>query len=219
LQRSTISGATADEIIQNFTAHIKTFPESPRNNAVARMLVISLTHGKDEQQSIDVLQQLTENELEQVAEAATARIKQLEQMLELKKEPLELRFAAVDGREFDLADYRGKVVLVDFWATWCGPCVAGMPEIIELYNTRHEQGFEIVGISFDSDKEALEKYVSENDIPWVQFFDGKGWDNEYGRQYGINAIPTMWLVGRNGKVVDFSARMNVAEKVKQLLEE
>jgi thiol-disulfide isomerase/thioredoxin len=219
LQRATMSGASVDETVENFTVHLKTFPDSPRNNAVARILVMMLTRGQDEQQSIDSLQKLTESDLEQLANAATARIEQLEQMLELKKEPIELKFAAVDGREFDIADYRGKVVLIDFWATWCGPCVAGMPEIIELYKTHHEQGFEIVGISFDSDKEALEKFVSENDMPWVQFFDGKSWDNEYGRQYGINAIPTMWLVGRDGKVVDFSARMNVAEKVKQLVEE
>jgi thiol-disulfide isomerase/thioredoxin len=140
-------------------------------------------------------------------------------LLELKKEPMELKFTAVDGREFDIADYRGKVVLIDFWATWCGPCIAGMPELIDLHKKHHEAGLEIVGISFDRDKEALEKFVADNEMPWVQYFDGKTWDNDYGRKYRIRAIPTMWLVGRDGKVVDFSARMNLAEKVEKLLSE
>jgi thiol-disulfide isomerase/thioredoxin len=219
LQRLIMTGLSGDELINTATEHIQAFPDSPRNRAVAQMLIHSLTRGQEEQESIGALQKLTESEITQLAEAANERIQQLEMMLELKKEPLKLTFTAVDGRAFDIEEYRGKVVLVDFWATWCGPCVAGMPELIDLYKTHHEQGFEIVGISFDSDKESLEKFVAEHEMPWVQFFDGKSWDNEYGRLYGIRAIPTMWLIGRDGKVVDFAARMNLSEKVEQLLEE
>jgi thiol-disulfide isomerase/thioredoxin len=219
LQRAMSGGASSDKLISAATAYIKAFPDSPRNSAVAQMLVFFLTRGQDEQQSIETLRTLAENEVSQVADAARVRIEQLELLLRLKEEPLELKFTTLDGQQFDIADYRGKVVLIDFWATWCGPCVAGMPELIELYKTQHDQGLEIVGISFDSDKQALEKFVAEHEMPWVQFFDGKGWDNEYGRQFGIRAIPTMWLIGRDGKVVDFSARTGLTEKVQQLVDE
>jgi thiol-disulfide isomerase/thioredoxin len=213
-------GKTGDELVKLATEHIKNFPDSPRNNAVAQMLMMVLTRGQDEQQSIDALRKLSRNgDVPILVEAANARIEQLETLLQLKQEPIELKFTALDGREFNIEEYRGKVVLIDFWATWCGPCIAGMPELIDLHKKHHEAGLEIVGISFDRDKESLEKYVAENEMPWVQYFDGKTWDNDYGRKYGIRAIPTMWLVGRDGKVVDFSARMGLAEKVEKLLTE
>src|SRR5439155_17368912 len=74
---------------------------------------------------------------------------------DLAKKPLDLKFTAVDGKEFDLAKLRGKVVLVDFWATWCGPCRMEMPHVIDAYKKLHEKGFEIVGISLDSSKDKL----------------------------------------------------------------
>jgi thiol-disulfide isomerase/thioredoxin len=132
---------------------------------------------------------------------------------------LELKFTAVDGRDFDLAELRGKVVLIDFWATWCGPCVAGLPELIELRKEHGDKGFEIVGISFDNDKAALENFVAERKMPWAQFFDGNGWENTYGLQYGISAIPAMWLIDREGKVVDLNARTKLGEKIERLLDE
>jgi thiol-disulfide isomerase/thioredoxin len=220
LQLAMRDGKTGDELIKVATEHINNFPDSPRNNAVSQMLLIVLTRGMDEEKSIEELRKLSQDgDVPILVEAANARIEQLEMLLELKAEPIELKFTAVDGRDFDIEEYRGKVVLIDFWATWCGPCIAGMPELIDLHKKHHEAGLEIVGISFDRDKEALEKFVAENEMPWVQYFDGKTWDNDYGRKYGIRAIPTMWLVGRDGKVVDFSARMGLAEKVEKLLSE
>jgi thiol-disulfide isomerase/thioredoxin len=219
-QMALRDGTAGEQLTKLAIDHVNNFPDSPRNSAVAQMLMMGLTSGMDEQQSIDALRSLSQKgDLPILAEAADARIEQLEKLLQLKKEPMELTFTAVDGREFDIEEYRGKVVLIDFWATWCGPCIAGMPELIDLHKKHHEAGFEIVGISFDRDKEALEKFVADHEMPWVQYFDGKTWDNDYGRKYGIRAIPTMWLVGRDGKVVDFSARMGLAEKVEKLLAE
>jgi thiol-disulfide isomerase/thioredoxin len=219
-QMALRDSTAGDELMKRAVEHVKNFPDSPRNNAVAQMLMMIITRGLDEEQSIEALRKISQNgDVPILAEAADARIEQLEKLLELKKEPIELKFTAVDGREFDIADYRGKVVLIDFWATWCGPCVAGMPEVIDLHKKHHDAGLEIVGISFDSDKDALEKFVEEHEMPWVQYFDGKTWDNDYGRKYGIRAIPTMWLVGRDGKVVDFSARMGLPEKIEKLLSE
>src|SRR5438067_10175070 len=75
--------------------------------------------------------------------------------------PVDIKFTAVDGREVDLAKLKGKVVLIDFWATWCGPCMGEVPHVVEAYQKLHGKGFEIVGISFDKDKGALEKTTKE----------------------------------------------------------
>ncbi len=148
----------------------------------------------------------------------SAKIAEMEKLLTLKTTPMDLTFTDAAGKKFDLESYRGKVVLIDFWATWCGPCVAGLPEVIDQYKKYHDQGFEIVGISFDEDKTALEQFVKSNDMPWVQFFDGQGWGNKYGKEYSIHSIPRMWLVGRDGKVIDFNARTKLPQKISQLMQ-
>jgi thiol-disulfide isomerase/thioredoxin len=134
--------------------------------------------------------------------------------------PLAIKFTAVDGREVDLAKLKGKVVLVDFWATWCGPCVAEIPHVKEAFEKYHDKGFEIVGISFDreGDKEKLIKFTKDKGMTWPQYFDGKFWENEYGQQFNIHSIPAMWLVGKDGNLADVNAREDLSGKVAKLLE-
>ena len=109
-------------------------------------------------------------------------------------------------------------VLVDFWATWCPPCRAEVPSIVKAYKEYKDKGFEILGVSFDQDKAEFEKYIKENEMPWPQYFDGKGWENEIGPTYGIQSIPTMYLLDGEGKVVTTDLREGkLEEELKKLL--
>jgi peroxiredoxin len=133
--------------------------------------------------------------------------------------PLDLSFTALDGRQMALSQMKGKVILIDFWATWCAPCVAELPNVKAAYDRLHSRGFEVVGISFDNSRDALTKFIAEKGLAWPQYFDGKGWQNQLGRQYGIHGIPTMWLVDKKGVLRDLKANGLLEEKVEQLLEE
>ena len=133
--------------------------------------------------------------------------------------PLDIRFSALDGREVDLAKLRGKVVLVEFWSTTCGPCLAEMPAVKAAYQKLHGQGFEVVGISLDDKESALRHFIKEKDLPWPQHFDGKGWENLFAVRYGIFGIPTTWLVDKQGQLRDTNARFDLERRVTALLAE
>ncbi len=112
----------------------------------------------------------------------------------------ELKFTSLKAEEIDIAQYKGKVVLVDFWATWCGPCVSELPNVQNTYSNYHDDGFEIIGISLDKDRTRLEKFIEKNDLPWPQYFDGKGWKNKISTRFDIYSIPSTFLVDGEGIV-------------------
>jgi thiol-disulfide isomerase/thioredoxin len=115
-----------------------------------------------------------------------------------------------DGEEFDWEAYRGKVVLVDFWASWCGPCRGEVPNMKRNLASYGERGFDIVGVNLDNSLAACEKYVEQEELPWGNLMSDKdgqrGWDNPLATHYGISAIPTAILVDQEGKVVSLRAR-------------
>lgn len=127
---------------------------------------------------------------------------------------LELKVTAIDGSEIDLSRLRGKVVLLDFWATWCGPCLREFPNVLATYNKYHAKGFEIVGISLDQDKESLARFIAATGVPWPQYFDQT---KEISQRFGIEEIPTMWLLSKQGLVVNLNAREDLPANVGKLL--
>jgi len=138
--------------------------------------------------------------------------------LSLPGHPMEIRGTLLNGKPFDQKSLAGKVVLVDFWATWCGPCVAEIPNVLEQYEKYHKDGFEVVGISLDQEREALEKFVDEQKLPWPILFEepkGDGWQHPLATFYGISGIPTVVLIGRDGNVITLDAR---GEKLGQRLD-
>jgi peroxiredoxin len=107
----------------------------------------------------------------------------------------------VDGKPLSAAKYKGKVVLIDFWATWCMPCVQELPNVRKVYEDYHAKGFEIIGISLDSDQKKLRAFTKDQKMTWQQYYDGKGWENKLAVQYGVHAIPATYLIDGEGKVI------------------
>ncbi|KAF1079683.1 MAG: hypothetical protein GQF41_3998 [Candidatus Rifleibacterium amylolyticum] len=118
----------------------------------------------------------------------------------------------IDGKDLNLARFKGKVLLVDFWATWCPPCRAEVGPLVSVYNKYKDKGFEIVGISFDKERADFDAFVKENKMDWPHYFDGKHWENEVGPTYGIQSIPTMYLLDGEGKVISTDLRDGKLEK-------
>ena len=129
-------------------------------------------------------------------------------------QPVGIKFTSVDGREVDLAKLHGKVVLIDFWATWCPPCRGEVPHVVEAYKKFHDKGFEIIGISLDKSKEALVNFTKENGMTWPQYLDA---DNGISEKNGIESIPTMWLIDKQGRLATTDAREDLAGQVERLL--
>jgi thiol-disulfide isomerase/thioredoxin len=127
-------------------------------------------------------------------------------LLELPGKPMEISGALLDGKPFDQKSLAGKVVLVDFWATWCGPCVAEIPNMLEQYEKYHAKGFEVVGISLDEEKDKVDAFIAEHKIPWPIIYAGKGWQDPTAQFYGISGIPQLILIGRDGNVITLNAR-------------
>jgi thiol-disulfide isomerase/thioredoxin len=151
----------------------------------------------DHEKGLRLLQELMNRPDRTLADAAQTRLLKAQMI----GKSMDLEFTAVDGSSVDLRALRGKIVLVDFWASWCPDCLRELPVVRQAYQKYKDKGFTVLGISLDKDVQALSNFVAKKLIPWPQYFDGMGWGNEYATKYGVRAIPEMWLINQRGEVV------------------
>ncbi|MFM7148462.1 MAG: redoxin domain-containing protein [Gemmataceae bacterium] len=129
----------------------------------------------------------------------------------------------LDGKPLSSEDYRGKYLLIDFWATWCGPCVQELPHVRQTYKDFADRGFDVLAVNLDEDREQVTAFLKENDIPWKQIFfedpNRRGWMNPLVAQFGIEGIPATFLLDPAGKLVAENLRGNgLKEAVRGFIE-
>jgi peroxiredoxin len=123
------------------------------------------------------------------------------QQTAIGSEALDFTQLTPEGNSVSLSDFRGKYVLIDFWASWCGPCRKENPNVVNVYNKYHNDGFEVLGVSLDQNKENWLKAIESDGLVWTQVSDLKGWSNEVANQYGIKSIPSSLLIDPNGIII------------------
>jgi len=107
----------------------------------------------------------------------------------------------INGKPLSIANYKGKVVLVDFWATWCPLCLVELPNVMATYKKYHDQGFEVIGISLDEDRQQLEKFLKAKAMTWPQYNDGLYWKTKLAVKYGIEQLPSNYLLDGKGTII------------------
>ena len=141
-------------------------------------------------------------------------IKKIKDRIGLGQPAKDFTVELLSGKKFILSQQKGKVVLIDFWASWCPPCRAEMPNLKKYYAEFKDKGLEIIGISLDFKKEKLEDYLSQEDLRWKVSFSGQGWKDETARLYGVHSIPATWLVDKKGVLREFGLR---GERLRQAI--
>ena len=211
-----------EKMLDDAVAFIKSLPQLNDRSVKLILTIGRVIEGTSvEGLSARAYEQFSEAFVHSQDPAAANLATQFERMakrMRLVGHPLEIEGQLTTKEPIDWASYRGKVVLIDFWATWCGPCVAELPNLKSIYQGFSSKGFDIVGISKDSNKDALDRFLAKNQIAWSNLFnfDEGAEDHSLAEKYGILSIPYTILVGKDGKVI----KMNpTSAELKEMLTE
>lgn len=202
------------EIVEATLAAARDFPNGRSTYFLAQEVNRHVSRHRDSAAVAQLWSGILSSPHSQLREQAEGK----QRLARAQTEPMELSFTALDGRKVDLAQLRGKVVLIDFWAMWCGPCIEELPNLRATYEKYHAQGFEIIGISLDGENSAdrLTKFVEKERMPWPQHYDGLAWKSPLAVQYAITGIPAMLLLDREGRLVSTRARGRELERLVRL---
>ena len=198
---------------------------NPKSDAIGQTLMKMANMGSASKAVAAKAEDIIVNDLKgEFAQQVAEQIKGQRKMRDAVGKPVELAGTQVDGTPFTTKDWKGKVIFVDFWATWCGPCLAELPRVKKAYLEHHAKGLEILGVSCDRDIDELKGFLSKNkDMPWPQLYDAKKnpelqW-NPLAKEWGINGIPTMFLIDKKGILRSVEARKDFEEQIPKLLAE
>lgn len=184
---------------------VKTYPDSV--DAAEAMMQLAIAHefaGEEEEAKKWYAEIRSGFSGTTLADKATGAIRRLEAV----GQPFAIQGTTIDGKKLDSAAYRGKVVLVHYWATWCEPCKEDLAVMRQMQAKYGSRGFQLVGVSLDSSKEALTKYLTASRLSWPQLYEDGGLDSRYAVEMGVLTLPTMVLVGQDGKVVSRSLHIS-----------
>ncbi len=196
--------AKREALVNDFSSKIYGFIKQNINNPVGELSFLENYNYLKPAQTLELIQMMNP------AFKATEHVQAAEKMAqaigatEIGKPFINVKGKSLDGKEVSLSDYagKGKIVLIDFWASWCGPCIKSLPELVSTYQKYKGKGFEIVGISLDNDQEKWANATAKHNITWPQLSNLQGWGDEASQAYGINSIPSTVLLDQNGVIIE-----------------
>ena len=216
-------GAEAKEILNKYSEG--KFPKEPSEEGMAWMSIGNACLAEDDFNGAEkALRKAAAVEginpqIKATAEGMLARLDTIKK-LKIGAQAIEFKTVDIDSTTISPSDFRGKVVLLDFWATWCAPCREEMPTVKKVYSTYHEKGFDIIGVSMDNNRAAFDSYIKEQDMKWRHIYDGNGWKAEIGQLYAVSSIPSTFLIDKQGRIRYKNLRgKDLEEAVDKLLKE
>ncbi len=193
-----------DEFLNEFRGKIYGFVKQNIQNPVGEFLFLDNYNYLSAEQSLELIPMMNPEFKSKESVQRAEKMAQAEAASGIGKSFIDVKGKSLDGKEVSLSDYagKGKIVLIDFWASWCGPCIKTLPELVTTYQKYKNKGFEIVGISLDDDQQKWADATAKHKITWPQLSNLQGWTDEASQAYGINSIPSTILLDENGVIIE-----------------